>query len=127
MYHQPGPQRRGHRRLPAGHRPRPQVRLPAQRAGQRVQPGRYDEAIAAYQQAIALDPKYAYPHNGLGNVYRETGPLREAIAAYQQAIALDPKDAPVNSFNGKSIVGSAMTRRITSTNSAGAAADRQGG
>ena len=55
--------------------------------------GRNDEAIAAYQQAIALDPKYAYPHNGLGNVYRSLGRNDEAIAAYQQAIALDPKFA----------------------------------
>ncbi len=55
--------------------------------------GRYDEAIAAYQRAIALDPKVAAPHNGLGNVYAQLGRYDEAIAAYQRAIALDPKFA----------------------------------
>jgi tetratricopeptide (TPR) repeat protein len=59
--------------------------------------GRYEEAIAAYQRAIALDPKDAYPHNGLGNAYDELGWHEEAIAAYQQAIILDPKlAAPYN-------------------------------
>ena len=50
-------------------------------------------AIAAYQQAIAVDEKYASPWNGLGNVYRDQGQPEEAIAAFQQAIALDEKYA----------------------------------
>ncbi len=52
---------------------------------------KYTEAIAAYRQAIALDPKLAYPHHGLGNVYKDLGRYEEATAAYQQAIALDAK------------------------------------
>ena len=55
--------------------------------------GRYDEAITAYQQAIALNPKFAAPHNHLGNVYATLGRYDEAIAAYQQAITLNPKFA----------------------------------
>ncbi|MFH1635119.1 MAG: tetratricopeptide repeat protein, partial [Chloroflexota bacterium] len=55
------------------------------RAGKKV------EAIAAYQKAIELDPNYASPHNGLGNVYVALGRPEEAIAAYQKAIELDPK------------------------------------
>ena len=55
--------------------------------------GKNDEAIAAYQRAIELDPKDAYPHNGLGNVYWALGCYDEAIAAYQRAIELDPKVA----------------------------------
>jgi tetratricopeptide (TPR) repeat protein len=50
--------------------------------------GRNDEAIAAYQRAIQLDPKDAYSHNGLGNVYSDLGNYDEAIAAYQRAIEL---------------------------------------
>ncbi|MBK8432007.1 MAG: tetratricopeptide repeat protein [Chloroflexi bacterium] len=60
---------------------------------------RHEEAISAYQQSIALDPKwaypialapnYAYPHSNLGNVYGALGRHEEAISAYQQAIALD--------------------------------------
>lgn len=55
--------------------------------------GEYEKAIAACQQAIALDPKDASPHHGLGNVYADLGRTDDAIAAYQQAIALDPKNA----------------------------------
>jgi superkiller protein 3 len=55
--------------------------------------GKLEEAIAAYQQAIQLDPKDATPYNGLGNALSEQGKLEEAIAAFQQAIQLDPKDA----------------------------------
>jgi tetratricopeptide (TPR) repeat protein len=53
----------------------------------------FDEAIAAYQKAIELDPNLAYPHNGLGNVYQQNGRYPEAIAAYQKAIELDPNNA----------------------------------
>jgi tetratricopeptide (TPR) repeat protein len=70
--------------------------------------GKLDEAIAAYQQAITLDPKDAYPHNGLGIVYRALGRYDEAIAAYQQAITLDPKDAYPH--NGLGIVYRALGR-----------------
>jgi len=54
---------------------------------------RYEEAIASYQQAIALDPNVVPPHNNLGNVYKDLKRYEEAIASYQQAIALDPNYA----------------------------------
>jgi superkiller protein 3 len=54
---------------------------------------RYDEAIAEYQRAIELDPKYAYPHNGLGSVYYDLKRYDEAIAEYQRSVELDPKYA----------------------------------
>ena len=53
----------------------------------------YDEAIAACQQAIALDPTFAPPHNGMGYVYTDRKQYDEAISAYRRAIALDPTDA----------------------------------
>jgi tetratricopeptide (TPR) repeat protein len=52
--------------------------------------GRYDEAIAAYQQAIQLDPTVTAFHNNLGYVYRAQGRYDEAIAAYQQVLQLEP-------------------------------------
>jgi len=56
--------------------------------------GRYEEAEAAYRQAIALDEKYARPWNGLGNLLQvRLGRYEEAEAAYRQAIALDEKYA----------------------------------
>ena len=54
---------------------------------------KYDQALAAYQRALELDPKVAAPHNGIGNVYSDLGQYDQALAAYQRAIELDPKDA----------------------------------
>ncbi len=60
---------------------------------------KYDEAIAKYQKAIELDPKYAFPYNGWGNVLNQQKKYDEAIAKYQKAIELDPKYAfPYNGW-----------------------------
>ena len=55
--------------------------------------GRYKEAIEAYRQAVANDPKFSYPYNGLGIALESLGRDEEAIEAYRQAIAIDPKYA----------------------------------
>ena len=52
--------------------------------------GRVDEAIAAYQRAIAIDPRHANAHNNLGAVLRAAGRPEEAEVAYRTAISLDP-------------------------------------
>jgi len=53
--------------------------------------GRHKEAIEAYQQAVAIDPKQTYAYYGLGNALDTLGRHKEAIEAYQQAVAIDPK------------------------------------
>ncbi|KAM3093822.1 tetratricopeptide repeat protein [Phormidesmis sp. 146-12] len=53
---------------------------------------RLDKAIAAYNQAIKLDPKYA-TYNNLGNALSRQNKLDEAITAYNQAIKINPKYA----------------------------------
>ena len=55
--------------------------------------GRTKEALAAYEQAIALDSKFASPWNNLGYLYQRMDRPDDAINAYQQASALDPKSA----------------------------------
>ena len=55
--------------------------------------GKYEDAIAEYTQAIALDPKYAAAYNNRGAANNNLGKYAEAIADYDQAIALDPKYA----------------------------------
>ena len=61
--------------------------------------GRHEDAIAEYERAIELDPKYALPHTGLGNVYAKLGRYEDAIAEYERAIELDPKFAwPYNNL-----------------------------
>ena len=64
-----------------------------------------DEAIACYQKAIALDPKYAMAHNNLGNALAGKGQLDEAIACYRKAIDLDPKDAKAHYNLGVALQG----------------------
>jgi serine/threonine protein kinase len=52
--------------------------------------GRYREAIAAYDRAIALDPKYALAYNNRGNIYSDLKEYRQAIVDFNRAISLDP-------------------------------------
>jgi len=51
----------------------------------------YDEAIAAYQKAIELNPQYTNAYRYLGVAYRKKGMNDEAISAYKKAIELNPQ------------------------------------
>ena len=52
--------------------------------------GKIKEAVAAYEQAIALDPDFADAHYNLGLALKRLGRLDGAIASYRAAIALKP-------------------------------------
>jgi tetratricopeptide (TPR) repeat protein len=54
---------------------------------------RNEEALAAYEQAIRLDPNYANAYNGKGDALGDLKRNEEALAAYEQAIRLDPNYA----------------------------------
>ena len=58
------------------------------------------ESIAAYQKALALDPKQEQAALGLGWAYQYTKEYDKAIAAYNQAIQIDPKDASADANLG---------------------------
>jgi ribonuclease BN (tRNA processing enzyme) len=49
----------------------------------------YDKAKECYEKAIALDHSYAFPWNGLGNVYGDLKEYEKAKECYEKAIALD--------------------------------------
>ncbi len=51
---------------------------------------RYQEALAAYEQAIRLDPNLALAYKGKGNALLGLKRPQEALVAYEQAIHLDP-------------------------------------
>ncbi|MDX6614311.1 MAG: hypothetical protein QOD75_3497 [Blastocatellia bacterium] len=53
----------------------------------------YQEAVSAYQQAIALDRNLVEAHHELGFALYKLGKFKESIAASQQAIELKPGDA----------------------------------
>lgn len=56
-------------------------------------------AIEAYDRAIDLNPRDAYPWNNRGNALAEQGNFTAAIQAYDRAIELDP--AYASPWNGK--------------------------
>ena len=55
--------------------------------------GLREEAIEAYRQAAALDPKDTVLYGNLGNTLRSLGRNKEAVEAYQRAVAIDTKNA----------------------------------
>ena len=54
--------------------------------------GRYDEALAAYNKAIELDPNLVYAWNNKGNSLNDLGRYDEALAAYNKVLELDSND-----------------------------------
>src|SRR6266702_1330841 len=65
---------------------------------------RYEQALAAYEQAIRLCPHDANTYNLKGNMLRELKRYEEALAAYEQAIQLDPKLATAYNTKGSILV-----------------------
>lgn len=61
--------------------------------------GRFDEALASYEKAIALKPDYADAFHNRANVLRELKRFDEALASYDKAISLRPNYA--NAFNNR--------------------------
>lgn len=57
---------------------------------------KFEDAIAAYQRAIAYRPDWAYSHAALGNAYANTHRYAEAMDAYKLAVALDPSDEMIH-------------------------------
>jgi tetratricopeptide (TPR) repeat protein len=55
--------------------------------------GRKDDARAALDRALAIDPGHAAANTQLGVLLREQGKFHEAEQAYRKALATDPKHA----------------------------------
>ena len=52
--------------------------------------GKLEEAIEAYNKALAIKPDYAEAYNNMGIALKEQGKLEEAIEAYNKALAIKP-------------------------------------
>lgn len=63
--------------------------------------GRYEEALACYDQALALRPDTPEVLSNRGNALRHLGRLDEAEASYRQALRLKPDFANAHSNFGK--------------------------
>src|ERR1700722_17986115 len=57
----------------------------------REKKGDLDGAMADYNQAIKLNPKFDFPYNNRGNVRRKRGDLEGAMADYNRAIQINSK------------------------------------
>jgi len=66
---------------------------------------RYEEALAAYEQAIRIDPNNALAYSNKGYILYELKMYEEALAAYDQVIRLDPNYAFVYHNKGNALYG----------------------
>ena len=57
---------------------------------------KFEDAIAAYQRAIASVPDWAYTHAALASAYANMHRYAEALDAYKVAVALDPNDEMIH-------------------------------
>lgn len=56
--------------------------------------GQYKNAIRDYNEAIRLDPQFAYAYNNRGKAYEALGQYQRAIQDYDEAIRLDELNSP---------------------------------
>jgi len=71
---------------------RTEARATYKRGFQLFVESRYEEAIALYREAVALDPQLAIAWNGLSMAHRNNGALDEAIAAAARLVEIEPDD-----------------------------------
>jgi tetratricopeptide (TPR) repeat protein len=50
----------------------------------------FDRAFADYDEAIRIDPKFAFPYSNRGDARRLNGDVEQALVDLNQAIRLDP-------------------------------------
>jgi len=65
-----------------------------------VRQKKHDQAVEAFEAAIALKPDYADAHNGLGIAHQRAGRVDKAMAAYRRAIEISPGHAQAHSNLG---------------------------
>src|SRR5947207_6113793 len=83
----------------------PEFQRQLQAAQQRHQAGDLDGAIAAYQQAIKLNPQSGPAYSGLGSALLDKGNPKDSVSALEQAVSLLDKPAAA-------VPGSSQLRRV---------------
>ena len=58
--------------------------------------GEHVQALAAFQQALALNPQFADAWNSLGETFRDQGVMDEAVRCYREALRVDATHARAN-------------------------------
>jgi len=62
--------------------------------------GRHDAALAAFEEAVRLDPRNPLGHSNCGNALLALGRPEEALASLDRALAIDPGHALANYNRG---------------------------
>ncbi len=62
--------------------------------------GRTDEAVAYFQKAVELTPRYSAAYDVLGSVYFPRGDYTRAAGYFQQAVRVNPQDVVARFFLG---------------------------
>lgn len=62
----------------------------------------WDLALADYQEAVKINPKFAKTHKNIGMVYENLGDLDAALAAYSKAIELNPRYS--GAYNNRGLI-----------------------
>ena len=70
--------------------PKPDANTYCNRGDSFLNAGRYDEALAEFQKAIALDPNYEKARYGIGRVYLHSKRYTDAINAFEELIKSNP-------------------------------------
>ena len=73
----------------------------------------YDKAMSDFDEAIRLDPNYALPYVGRGDIHSNYLDRTKAIADYTEAIRLDPNYAPAYVRRGDLFFGTDSDRAMT--------------
>jgi len=60
-------------------------------ANQLLREGKLDDAVAAYREAIAVNPGFSLAHHNLGEALVKAGRFDEAEAAFRRAVELNPQ------------------------------------
>jgi tetratricopeptide (TPR) repeat protein len=81
------------------------------RGNKLLRSGKLEEAVAAYQSAIAHNPNFHWSHYKLGEALEKLGRWEDAIANYKTAIKINP-----NSAQFQSSLEFAMEARLTNDN-----------
>lgn len=69
-----------------------------------LQTGRFDLAVVAIGQALAVKPDFAAAHSNLGNALQQLGRSDEAIASWRQALRLEPQIAEIHCNLGLALI-----------------------
>ena len=63
--------------------------------------GNMKAAIAGYEKARVMDPRFVEPCRRLANVMLKLGSVAEALRHFDQVLALDPNDADASVYRGR--------------------------